>query len=385
MKVSVLGCGTWGSAVAQALADNGVEVTAWQRYENKSLEMESTRRHPILKDIEFNSNIFFTSDFDNAIVSGNIIILAVPSDAVREVILQASDKLTENSIIVNLAKGIENNTLMTMSQVIHIESGLKANQIVSLYGPSHAEEVVKKLPTTLVAGCVENNTSILIQELMSSDFLRIYTNDDILGVEIGGSLKNIMAIAAGVWLELSVNTFTAILSVSAFLYYIIIYSLLLKRYTVHNTVLGGIAGAAPPLIGWVAVTGEIGWVGIILFIVVFTWQPAHFWALALGLAEDYKKAGIPMLPVVRSETETKGQTLAWSMLTFVVTMGLGIAAELGTIYFIVAIIGGGGFIYVCWQLFRTPGITKAPLVFRYSTIYLAVLFAAIALDRILMS
>ncbi len=198
MKVSVLGCGTWGSAVAQALADNGVEVTAWQRYENKSLEMESTRRHPILKDIEFNSNILFTSDFDNAIVSGHIIILAVPSDAVREVILQASDKLTENSIIVNLAKGIENNTLMTMSQVIHIESGLKANQIVSLYGPSHAEEVVKKLPTTLVAGCVENNTSILIQELMSSDFLRIYTNDDILGVEIGGSLKNIMAIAAGV-------------------------------------------------------------------------------------------------------------------------------------------------------------------------------------------
>ena len=198
MKVSVLGCGTWGSAVAQALADNGVEVTAWQRYKNKSLEMESTRRHPILKDIEFNSNILFTSDFDNAIVSGNIIILAVPSDAVREVILQASDKLTENSIIVNLAKGIENNTLMTMSQVIHIESGLKANQIVSLYGPSHAEEVVKKLPTTLVAGCVEDNTSILIQELMSSDFLRIYTNDDILGVEIGGSLKNIMAIAAGV-------------------------------------------------------------------------------------------------------------------------------------------------------------------------------------------
>ena len=198
MKVSVLGCGTWGSAVAQALADNGVEVTAWQRYENKSLEMESTRRHPILKDIEFNSNILFTSDFDNAIVSGNIIILAVPSDAVREVILQASDKLTENSIIVNLAKGIENNTLMTMSQVIHIESGLKANQIVSLYGPSHAEEVVKKLPTALVAGCVENNTSILIQELMSSEFLRIYTNNDILGVEIGGSLKNIMAIAAGV-------------------------------------------------------------------------------------------------------------------------------------------------------------------------------------------
>jgi len=198
MNVSVLGCGTWGSAVAQALADKGIAVTAWQRYENKSLEMESSRRHPILTDFEFNSNIIFTANFNNAIEFGDIIILAVPSHAVRDVILQAKKELTKDTIIVNLAKGIENNTLMTMSQVIYAESGLKEDQIVSLYGPSHAEEVVRKLPTTLVAGCVERNTSTLIQELMSSEYLRIYRNNDILGVEIGGSLKNIMAIAAGV-------------------------------------------------------------------------------------------------------------------------------------------------------------------------------------------
>ena len=198
MNVSVLGCGTWGSAVAQALADKGIAVTAWQRYENKSLEMESSRRHPILTDFEFNSNIIFTANFNNAIEFGDIIILAVPSHVVRDVILQAKKELTKDTIIVNLAKGIENNTLMTMSQVIYAESGLKEDQIVSLYGPSHAEEVVKKLPTTLVAGCVERNTSTLIQELMSSEYLRIYRNNDILGVEIGGSLKNIMAIAAGV-------------------------------------------------------------------------------------------------------------------------------------------------------------------------------------------
>ncbi|SVA55611.1 uncharacterized protein METZ01_LOCUS108465 [marine metagenome] len=198
MNVSVLGCGTWGSAVAQALADKGIAVTAWQRYENKSLEMESSRRHPILTDFEFNSNIIFTANFNNAIEFGDIIILAVPSHAVRDVISQAKKELTKDTIIVNLAKGIENNTLMTMSQVIHAESGLKEDQIVSLYGPSHAEEVVRKLPTTLVAGCVERNTSTLIQELMSSEYLRIYRNNDILGVEIGGSLKNIMAIAAGV-------------------------------------------------------------------------------------------------------------------------------------------------------------------------------------------
>ena len=198
MNVSVLGCGTWGSAVAQALADKGITVTAWQRYENKSLEMESTRRHPILTDFEFNRNITFTANFDDAIAFGKIIILAVPSHVIRDVTSQASKVFTNDTIIVNLAKGIENDTLMTMSQVIHAESGLKEGQIVSLYGPSHAEEVVRKLPTTLVAGCVDKNTSSLIQELISSEYLRIYRNDDILGVEIGGSLKNIMAIAAGV-------------------------------------------------------------------------------------------------------------------------------------------------------------------------------------------
>jgi len=198
MNVSVLGCGTWGSAVAQALADKGIAVTAWQRYENKSLEMESTRRHPILTDFEFNRNITFTANFDETIAFGKIIIFAVPSHVIRDVTSQASKIFTNDTIIVNLAKGIENDTLMTMSQVIHSESGLNEDQIVSLYGPSHAEEVVRKIPTTLVAGCVDKNASTLIQELMSSEYLRIYRNDDILGVEIGGSLKNIMAIAAGV-------------------------------------------------------------------------------------------------------------------------------------------------------------------------------------------
>ena len=198
MNVSVLGCGTWGSAVAQALADKGISVTAWQRYEDKSLDMESTRRHPILTDFEFNRNITFTSNFDDTIAFGEIIILAVPSHVIRNITSQASKVFTNDTIIVNLAKGIENDTLMTMSQVIHAESGIKEGQIVSLYGPSHAEEVVKKLPTTLVAGCIDKETSTLIQELMSSEYLRIYRNDDILGVEIGGSLKNIMAIAAGV-------------------------------------------------------------------------------------------------------------------------------------------------------------------------------------------
>jgi len=192
-----------------------------------------------------------------------------------------------------------------------------------------------------------------------------------------------MGVASGVWLTLTVNAFAAALAVGAFLYYVVIYSMWLKRTTVHNTVLGGVAGAAPPLIGWVAVTGEVGWTGVLLFLVVFAWQPPHFWALALLLADDYRAASVPMLPVVRGEQETKGQTLAWALLTLAVTLALGITAELGALYFAVAIPGGLGFTYVSWRLFRTPGTKAAPALFRYSTLYLAILFAAMALDPLI--
>ena len=121
----------------------------------------------------------------------------------------------------------------------------------------------------------------------------------------------VMGISSGFWLVLTVNVLSAVLAVSAFLFYVVIYSMWLKRTTVHNTVLGGAAGAAPALIGWAAVTGSIEWTGVLLFLVVFAWQPPHFWALALLLADDYRNANIPMLPAVRGETETKQQTLVW--------------------------------------------------------------------------
>ena len=194
-----------------------------------------------------------------------------------------------------------------------------------------------------------------------------------------------MGVASGFWLVATVNVLSAVLAVGAFLFYVVIYSMWLKRTTVHNTVLGGVAGAAPPLIGWAAVTGEIGWTGVLLFLVVFAWQPPHFWALALLLADDYRDAKIPMLPAVRSEEETKRRTLLWAVLTLAVTLGLGITAELNVLYFAVAIVGGVGFVYVAWRLYKTPGIEAAPAMFRYSTSYLALLFGAMAIDRLLFS
>ena len=197
-KISLLGCGTWGSAVAQLLAEKGFEVTAWQRNEEKAAEMTRTRKHPNLTDLVFNEKIVFTSDLNDTLKSADIIILATPSHSIRELVPRVEFGMKAQSIIVNLAKGIDLNTLMTMSQLIQVESNIGSDQIVSLYGPSHAEEVVRKLPTTLVAACPKNTTSKTIQELLSTEVLRVYRNKDILGVEIGGSLKNVMAIAAGI-------------------------------------------------------------------------------------------------------------------------------------------------------------------------------------------
>jgi glycerol-3-phosphate dehydrogenase (NAD(P)+) len=184
--------------VAQVLAEKGLAVTAWQRHKEKAAAMTRTRKHPNLTDLEFNENIVFTSDLNDALKSGDIIVLATPSHSIRELIRRVESGMKDQSIIVNLAKGIDLNSLMTMSQLIQAETDIGSDQIVSLYGPSHAEEVVRKLPTTLVAACPKKTTSKTIQELMSSEVLRVYRNKDILGVEIGGSLKNVMAIAAGI-------------------------------------------------------------------------------------------------------------------------------------------------------------------------------------------
>lgn len=192
-----------------------------------------------------------------------------------------------------------------------------------------------------------------------------------------------MGIASFFWLAATVNLLSAALGVGAFLFYVVIYSMWLKRTTVHNTVLGGVAGAAPPLIGWAAVTGSIEWTGVLLFLVVFAWQPPHFWALALLLADDYRDAKIPMLPAVRGEDETKRQTLLWAVLTVAVTLALGVTARLGALYFAVALVGGVGFVVVAWRLYRTPGTKAAPAMFRYSTSYLALLFGSMAVDRLL--
>ncbi len=191
-------------------------------------------------------------------------------------------------------------------------------------------------------------------------------------------------VASGIWLALTVNLLSAALAVAAFLFYTVVYTLYLKRTTVHNTVLGGAAGAAPPLIGWTAVTGHIGLQGVLLFLLVFYWQPPHFWALALGLADDYRAASIPMMPTVVGERETKRQIILYAILTAALSLIFGAVARLGVLYLVVAIAGGAGFIWYAVRIYRSPGTGGTRAMFRYSTSYLALLFAAMVLDRLLL-
>ena len=198
IKISVLGTGSWGSAIGDLLNQNGHEVIMWQRDAEKVKAMEVDRKHPFFVDLTFSDEVKFTTDLDSAIKGSQLLIVAVPSHSVRELVSRAVEFIEDNVIIVNITKGLELDTLLTMSSVISEETVGKNVSIVSLYGPSHAEEVVRKIPTTLVAASTDENASKKVQNIFSSRVLRVYTNTDILGLELGGSIKNVIAIAAGI-------------------------------------------------------------------------------------------------------------------------------------------------------------------------------------------
>ena len=160
---------------------------------------------------------------------------------------------------------------------------------------------------------------------------------------------------AAAWLAVTVNWVAAALAIGALAFYVLVYTYYLKRSTVQNIVIGGAAGAAPPLIGWAAVTGGIDAPALLLFLIVFYWTPPHFWALALVLADEYREAGVPMMPVVRGEAETKRQIVLYSWLLVPLTLIFWAVAELGPLYLAVALLGGAGMLAFAQRLRRRSG------------------------------
>ena len=193
----------------------------------------------------------------------------------------------------------------------------------------------------------------------------------------------VLGVVSVTLLAVMVNQLAAALTLLAIAFYVVVYTLLLKRSTTQNIVIGGAAGALPPVIGWAAVTGQLGFVPLLLFLIVFYWTPPHFWALSIRLVRDYAAAGVPMLPVVRGIEVTNGKILLYALLLVGLTLLLIPVGAMGLIYAVAATASGAWFLAGCWRLWRSRSATGAVRVYRDSITYLAVLFAAIALDALL--
>ena len=197
-SIGVLGAGTWAMALAGMLCKSGHQVTVWSAIEKEIDDMQSTHRHANLPGMEIPKEIVFTKQIEKACVNQDIILFAVPSVFVRATAKNAAKYISNGQIIVDVAKGIEADTLFTMTQIIADELKNPSVKLVALSGPTHAEEVAKDLPTTIVSACENQEAACYVQSVFSNACMRVYTNDDVVGVEICGAMKNIIALASGV-------------------------------------------------------------------------------------------------------------------------------------------------------------------------------------------
>ena len=195
-KVSVIGAGSWGSALAVLLANNGHEVTLWT-HDPHEIEMLSTKREQQekLPGVKLPDNIAIEADLETALTDEDVVVMAVPSPVVRTVAKQMSPFVKDGQIIVNVAKGIEDVTYNTLSDII--EEEIPNAEVCVLSGPSHAEEVGIGIPTTVVIGAKNKKTAEMLQDVFMNKVFRVYTSSDIIGIELGGALKNVIALAAG--------------------------------------------------------------------------------------------------------------------------------------------------------------------------------------------
>lgn len=196
--VAVLGAGSWGTALAIHLAQQGYEVRLWARNPEHVDSLSSHRENRrYLPGIKLESTIVPTTELDWAVNSALAVVVAVPSHAVRQTVRSIKSMLTPQTVIINTAKGLEENTLLRLSQVIAQEAG-GLGEVAVLSGPSHAEEVSRFLPTAIVAASTKRKVAEFVQDLFMSPHFRVYTNPDVCGVEIGGALKNVIALATGI-------------------------------------------------------------------------------------------------------------------------------------------------------------------------------------------
>ena len=196
-KVSVIGAGSWGTALASLLHKNGHEVTVWSILADEIEMLKKNHEHlDKLPGVKLPEDMIFTTDLKEAVEEKEVLVLAVPSPFTRSTSAKMREFVAPGQIIVNVAKGVEESTLMTLSEII--EEEVPQAEVAVLSGPSHAEEVGRGIPTAIVVGAKKRNTAEMLQSMFMNDVFRVYTSSDVLGIELGGALKNVVALAAGI-------------------------------------------------------------------------------------------------------------------------------------------------------------------------------------------
>ena len=243
---------------------------------------------------------------------------------------------------------------------------------------------------TLLGGALGAGGASAINNFMDRDIDRLMRRTATRPVA-AGDISPVAALVFGMaliaasfaLLALTINVLAATLTLAGALFYIFIYTGWLKRSTVHGVVIGGAAGALPPMVGWAAIRGDLSLLAWLLFATVFIWTPPHFWALSLLIKDDYEEAHVPMLPVVRGEEETRRQILWYSLVLVSFTSLMTLVVGFGWFYFVSALGLGGFWLYLALRLLRHGTREEARGLFHYSLLYLALLFLAMVVDRLI--
>ena len=197
MKTTVFGSGSWGTSIALLLHDNGYDVTLWSKFENEADILKNTRQNYLLKGVEIPEDIFITSDLDEAVNEAGAAVIAVPSYGLRETAETLVGRFNDDCVIVCMSKGIEKDTSCLFTSILKDAFGSET-PIAAVSGPTHAEEVAKRVPTACVAASEDISVAMRVQNLLMNEYLRVYTSTDVIGVELGAALKNVIALGAGI-------------------------------------------------------------------------------------------------------------------------------------------------------------------------------------------